>query len=221
MEGNKKANEWAKLAVDKPNTLEVEWLEGVCLPPLPRSLANIAQEIKEMKWAEARQWAEGRTSTKKYKMPKSQRPDGVVAGRTKRLASRFDQLKTGHYRTEQYLHWTKYRSTAQCWWCKCPRQARDHLLKRCPRWKNKQKTLWEEVWKDAGRGRWQWKAHELFAEQSCSQTVLDFLSVTEVGKTVPAQEREADLESEARSWSCRKDRSGRRRTRQRSLVLRT
>jgi len=57
--------------------------------PLPRSLANLKREISEKKWVEARQWAGGRTSKKKHKMPKGQRPDGTVAGSTKRLASRF------------------------------------------------------------------------------------------------------------------------------------
>ena len=203
VEGNEKADEWAKLAADEPDTPGVEWLEGARSLPLPRSLPNIAREISEKKWAEAREWAGGRTSTKKYKMPKSQRPDGMVAGSTKRLASRFYQLKTGHCRTGEYLYWTKSCSTAQCWWRKCPRQTRDHLLKRCPRCKSEQKTLWEEVWKEAGRGRWQWKAHELFAEQRCSQAVLDFLSVTEVGKTVPAEEREEDVESETSEWELR------------------
>jgi hypothetical protein len=32
-----------------------------------------------------------------------------VAGSTKRLASRFYQLKTSHCLTEQYLNWTKNR----------------------------------------------------------------------------------------------------------------
>ena len=32
--------------------------------PLPRSLANIKREIAATKWAEARQWAGGRTSKK-------------------------------------------------------------------------------------------------------------------------------------------------------------
>jgi len=57
--------------------------------PFPRSLAHLKREISEKKWAEARQWAGGRTSGKKYRMPKSQRPDGAVAGSSKRLASRF------------------------------------------------------------------------------------------------------------------------------------
>ena len=48
--------------------------------------------------------------------------------------------------------------------------------------------MWEEVYKEMGRGRWSWKAHELFAESGCSQSLLEFLSSTEVGRTVPAVE---------------------------------
>ena len=40
--------------------------------PLPGPLAHLKREISEKKWAEARQWAGGRTSKKKYRMPKSQ-----------------------------------------------------------------------------------------------------------------------------------------------------
>ena len=83
--GNEKADEWAKLAAEEPDARGVEWLaysdraEARSMP-LPRSLANIKREISEKKWAETRQWAGGRTSKKKYKMPRSQRPDGTVAG---------------------------------------------------------------------------------------------------------------------------------------------
>jgi hypothetical protein len=201
VEGNEQADKWAKLAADEPDTPGVEWPEEA----RPRSLANIRREISEKKWAEARQWAGGRTSKKKYKMPKSQKPNGTVAGSTKRLAARFYQLKTGHCLTGEYLHWTKSRPNPQCWWCRCPRQTRDHLLKRCPRWKEEQRTLWEEVYKETGRGRWRWKAHELFAESECSQAVLDFLSSTDVGKTVPATVVD-DAGSEASEWELRERR---------------
>jgi len=194
VEGNEQADRWAKLAADEPDTPGVEWPEGV----RPRSLANIRREISEKKWAEARQWAGGRTSKKKYRMPTSQRPDGMVAGSTKRLAERFYQLKTGHCRTGEYLHWTKSRPPAQCWWCPHPKQTRKHLSKRCPRWRKEQRTLWKEVWKETGKGRRWWKAHELFADRRCSRAVLDFLASTEVGKTVPAVEE--DTGSEASEW---------------------
>ena len=83
--------------------------------PLPRYLAYLKREITEMNWTEAQQWAGGRTSKRKYTIPKSQRPDGTVAGSSKRLVSRFYQLNTGHCLSGQYLQWTKNRPTAQCW----------------------------------------------------------------------------------------------------------
>jgi len=99
IEGNEKADEWAKLAADEPDTQGVEgWTYSDRQEEtlLPKSLANIRREISEKKWMEARQWVGGWTSKNKYKMPKSQRLDGMVAGSTKRLASRFYQLKMGH-----------------------------------------------------------------------------------------------------------------------------
>jgi len=71
--------------------------------PLPGSLAHLKREISEKKWVEARQWAGGRTSRKKYRVPRRQKPDSTVASSSKRLASRFYQLKTGHCLTGQYL----------------------------------------------------------------------------------------------------------------------
>jgi len=108
---NEKADEWAMIAAEKPDTRGVEWLNysdriEARAMPLPRSLANLKREISEKKWAETRQWAGGRTS-KKYRIPKSQKPNGMVAGSTKRLASRFYQVKTGHCLSGQYLNWTK------------------------------------------------------------------------------------------------------------------
>jgi len=58
------------------------------------------------------------------------------------------------------------------------------------------------VYKETGRGRWRWKAHELFAESECSQSLLDFLSSTDVGKTVPAAEVD-DAAREASEWELR------------------
>ena len=162
--GNEKADEWAKIAAEEPDTRGMEWLsydyggrtEGRAMP-LPRSLANLKREISEKKWAEARQWVGGRTSKTKYRMPKSQKPDGAVAGSTKRLASRFYQIKTGHCLTRQYLNWTKNRPTPQCWWCRYPNQTREHLFKVCLELKAQQKILWAEVRKETGKGKDRWK----------------------------------------------------------------
>jgi len=61
VEGNEKADEWAKLAAEEPDAWRVEGLEWMAYTdrpearsmPLARSLANIRREISEKKWAEA------------------------------------------------------------------------------------------------------------------------------------------------------------------------
>ena len=135
--GNEKAEEWAKIAAEEPDTHGVKWLNypdrtEVWAMSLTRSLANLKREISEKKWAEARQWAGGQTSKTKYRMSKSQRPDSTVFGSTKRLASRFYQIKTGRCLSGQYLNWTKNRPTPQYWWCRYPDQTREHLFNVCP-----------------------------------------------------------------------------------------
>jgi len=91
--GNEMADKWAKIAAEEPDTHGVKWLENdyngqseLWSTPLSRSLANLKRESSEKKWVGARQWAGGQTSKTKYRMPKSQKPDGAVAGSTKRLA---------------------------------------------------------------------------------------------------------------------------------------
>jgi len=53
------------------------------------------------------------------------------------------------------------------------------------------------------RGKWRWRAHELFADQRCSQALLDFLTATDVGRIVPPAEEEADAGSEVSEWELR------------------
>jgi len=65
VEGNEKADEWARLAADEPDTQGVEgWTYSDQSEEtlLPKSLTNIRREISEKKWMKARQWAGGRTA---------------------------------------------------------------------------------------------------------------------------------------------------------------
>jgi len=121
------------------------------------------------------------------------RQTSTAPGSAKRLASRFYQLETGHSLTRQCLQWTKNWPTAQCWWCRCPTQTRDHLVKVCPEWKAQQKILWAEVQKETGKwkSRWMIIIRDLLADGRCSQAVMDFLSSTDVGRLVPAAEDDA------------------------------
>ena len=159
---------------------------GGAPPTISRQLqaGNLGEEL-----AEARQWAGGRTSKKKYRLPESQRPDGAVAGSSKRLASRFYQIKTGHCLTGQYLNCTKSRPTPQCWWPRYRSQTRDHLFKECPNWKPQQKILRAEAKKETRKWKDQWKVRNLLADGRCSRAVLDFLSTTDVGRRVPGWRR--------------------------------
>jgi len=116
--GNEKADERAGTAAEEPDTRGVEWLghsdrAGARAVPLQIPRAPQAGDHGK-KWMEARRWAGGRPSTKKYRIPGRQQPDSTVSGSSKRLALRFYQLKTGRCLTGQYLHWTKNQATAQC-----------------------------------------------------------------------------------------------------------
>jgi hypothetical protein len=90
----------------------------------------------------------------------------AVAGSSKRLASRFYQMKTGHCLTGQYLNWRKSRPSAQCWWCPYRIQTREHVFKfkNCPEWKAQRKTLWVEVRKETGRGKDRFKIRDILAD---------------------------------------------------------
>jgi len=141
-----------------------------------------------------------RTNSKKYRLSKSQRPVGTVAGTTKRLASRFYQIKTGHCLTGQSLNWTKTRLTPKCWRCRYRMQTRGHLFKE---YHAQQKFLWAEVKKETGRWKDRWKERDLLAEWRCSRGVLDFLATTDVCRRVQAEEDDAVSvvsEPEVREW---------------------
>jgi len=131
-----------------------------------------------------------------------------VSDSRKRVAARFYQFKTGHC---QYLEWTKNRDSAQCWWCGCKKQTREQVFKNCGRWKQQQKVLWKEVWKETGRGKRRFAVRDLLADDRCSRVVLDFLSTTDVGRQVPVAAEE-DAESEVSEWELweRREREGER-----------
>src|SRR5258705_4912475 len=172
--------------------------------PLPRSLAHLRREASEKKWTEARQCSKNRIKPAKYKIPDQQRPDATVAGSSKRSASRFYQLRSGHALTGQYLKRTKNRPSAKCEWCRYECQTRDHLFKSCPEWKPQPKTLWKGVKKKTGRWKSRWKIRDLFADPRCNQVFLDFLATTQVGRRVAKPEEEnEDAQSEASEWELR------------------
>jgi len=126
-----------------------------CAMPLPRSLANLKRETSEKKWAEARQWAGGRTCRTKYRMPKSQRPDGAGlevprssprgSSRSRRSPASPGSTSTGRRTGSPLSAGGRYR--IRTW---------EHLFKECPEWKAQQKILWAEVRKETGKWKRRW-----------------------------------------------------------------
>ena len=79
------------------------------------------------------------------------------AGSTKRLVARYYQLKTGHARTEQYLHWAKVRPIPSAGGVCTPRK-RETTCSRCVRSRQlQQKILRAEVQKETGKWMSRWK----------------------------------------------------------------
>jgi len=120
-------------------------------------------------------------------MPKSQKPDGAVAGSSKRLASRFYQIKTGHYLTGQYLNRTKNRPTPQSWWCRYPNQTLQGVSGVEGPAEDPVGGGTQGDWEGKGR----WKIRDLLADERCGRAVLDFLYSTDVGRRVPAKDDDA------------------------------
>jgi hypothetical protein len=165
-----------------------------------RSLAHPKREVSEKKWAEAQRWA-GFRVTIKYKLPSKQRPDRTVAGSSKRLASRFYQLKTGHCLTGQHLSWTQSRPSAQCSWCPYRMQTWEHVFKNCPRWKIQRKVPWAKVRERPGGGRTglQYGTSLPMTGAARLYWTCHFLSTTDVGRLDPSPAEE-DAQNEASEW---------------------
>jgi len=88
---------------------------------------------------------------------------------------------------------TGNRPDYHCWWCDpeniCgTRQTRDHLFKHCCKWKDQQAVMLARVKEVTKRGKQEWRAGDLLADEECSQAVLDFLQSTHVGRTAPPVE---------------------------------
>jgi len=149
----------------------------------PRSFANVKRGFSEKKWQDAKAWTGkmlARTGNRKYRPSDRQKPDPTVAKASRRLASRFYQMKTGHCLTGQYLAWTTRRLDASCWWCQYKIQTREHLFKNCPQWKSQQMTLWATVLEvtrklpGPTRGRDRTSIAELLADERAARRCSSF-----------------------------------------------
>ena len=115
--------------------------------------------------------------------------NSVVMKARKTIMARFFQLKSGHGLMAQYLRWIGERRGMKCWWCGHEYQTRDHLFKWCKRWKREQKKL-GSMGKRGKMGMTVSKKPKIslpmslvFAEEKCSQALLDFHFHMDVGRS--------------------------------------
>jgi hypothetical protein len=95
----------------------------------------------------------------------------------------FYQLKVGHALIGPHLKRIKKAEDDMCWWCtREVAQSREHLFKHCKHWKRPQNALWQAVKEASGRGKSNTSMKDLFGDRRCSEAVIQFLRLTEVGR---------------------------------------
>jgi len=82
-------------------------------------------------------------------------------------------------------------------------QTRGHLARVCPSGRPNRRSCGLEVREESGRKKSRCKIRDLLVDGRCSQAVLDFLSTTDVGSLVPAEE---EARSEVSEWERRERR---------------
>ena len=161
-------------------------------------LAHLRRRIGDKKWKEARERSLARIKNPRFDTKRlGQTMDSTPTKAAKRIAARFYQLKTGHALTATHLKWIKLREDDQCWWCCRLGQTWEHLFKHCTRWRAQQKAMWAKVEKDTKRAKHKWMMAELFADERCSEAVLEFLRTADVGRKAPVEGRDGE------HWSAR------------------
>jgi ribonuclease HI len=186
IEGNEVADQWAKEGAGASG--------AECLPREEASittLAHVARGVTEKKWQEHLAWVKERCHGKRYYLLRERQHTDPVASRARKtLAARFYQLRMGKAFIGPYLAQTGRTANDKCWWCSSDAsQTRDHLFKRCTRWKEQQAILWRAVGKATDRKRTvrNTSMAQLFGDERCTAAILEFLATTEVGLSLRGQ----------------------------------
>jgi len=194
IEGNEEADQQATKAAYKYCGSSTETQD--LLPFLDYvSFAHISRRLMEVKWEESKEEMKklGKKSKHSYRYDLVKRGgNSAMMEAKKTIMARFYQLKSGHALIAKYPLRIGKRRDMKCWWCGHEYQTRDHLFKWCKRWKQEQKRLWvdgqeggngyvgvEKVFK---KSKISLPMSLIFAEEKCSQVLIDFLFHTDVGR---------------------------------------
>jgi ribonuclease HI len=199
--GNKNADHAAKEAAKGPNQNGVQHMSKA---ESFTSIAHLTRITKEKRTKELMEWikslVEGRTG---YQAPEYQKPDPAAMTTTKRITTRYFQLKTTHALTGAHLKRIKTIDDDRCWWCNNrERQTVQHLLKDCKRWRQERRKLKKAmkpaVWNHIN-------IMHLFANRKTTQDILEFLKNTEVGNRKTEKELWKQEEERDETWGWREE----------------
>ena len=166
----------------------------------PRSLAHLKRSITETKWKEAKAWVDVKVTHGIPVQPEGRREDGFRPTQ-RQQAARLEVLPV-EYGT--LSHWSvtlvgeepDHRQVLVV-----PVQGPDAGApsRTARKWERQQKNLWAELRRETGRGKDRFKVQDLFTDERCSQTVVDFLTTADVGRRL-SEMAEEDTQSEASDW---------------------
>jgi hypothetical protein len=192
IDGNEQADRAAKHASSKPAGPGFEGL----------SLAYIRRACTEARKATVEEWARGRViqgahrQGRAYRMPLGWGLDRTAARASKRLASRYYQLKTGHAPIGTYLHRIKARDSPECRTCGEPWETVHHILFECRGRRRPRRTLYKGLI-DAGvplpTAAEEAPEARLFSEPKATAALLQFVANADLFRDKEQAAREAEL----------------------------
>lgn len=122
---------------------------------------------------------------------------------SKRLSTRFFQLKIGHAITAVYLKRIGKSEFSNCWWCSNRNQTIEHLLFECSRWRKERKKFYsklEESKTPRPRNNDKEAKFKLFNNSKAFKAILDFLNSTQIGTKPDWEQQEEENIRNIDSW---------------------
>lgn len=203
IEGNEKADFLAKKAANKPKNVLIN---GYC------SFSHINRLIKHQKSEDTRKWLLKQQEKRhipinqrfKLDLNSSLRLNKEIFTVSKRLSSRFFQLKIGHAITAVYLKRIKKSEYSRCWWCNNRNQTIEHLLFECRKWRKERQDFYKDL--EASKVS---KPSEnskeaklkLFNNPQAFKAILSFLNATKIGIKSEYEEEEEENLQDLDSWN--------------------
>ena len=192
VEGNEQADQAAKRAAIKPvgpgfEGLSLAYIRRVCTEARRKAVEDWARE-NAVQGAHRRERA--------YRMPRGWGLDKVAARASKRLASRYYQLKTGHAPIGTYLHRIKARDSPECRTCGAPQETVSHVLFDCRGRRGPRRVLYKGL-VDAGvplpTAAEDSPEARLFSEPKATPALLQFVGSADLFRDKDQAAKEADL----------------------------